>query len=44
MREIYLIAMIFALMYTGLALSFEYKEDKFYKEWEKKHTQNSKKN
>jgi len=46
MREIYLIALILAIAYTGLTLYFQHRTDKQYKEWLKrqKHTHNSKKN
>ena len=46
MREIYLIALILGIMYTGLTLYFEWRLEKKQKEWQRKlrHTQNSKKN
>lgn len=46
MREIYLIAIILGIMYTGLTLYFEWRLEQKQKEWQRKlkHTHNSKKN
>lgn len=46
MREIYLIALILGIAYTGLTLYFEWRLEKQEKEWQRKlkHTQNLRKN
>jgi len=46
MREIYLIALILGIAYTGLTLYFQWRTDKQYDEWLKRqrHTHNLRKN